>query len=96
MIFYYFAVTCFLYEYWIQFHLKHAKQGDDCESMKLAIAYMFICVGIFHLFDPVIFSLGARYGFIQPIFYKRFDHFGFLVRQNGLKAQWSAVTSLGE
>ena len=41
-------------------------------------------------------SLEARDGFIQPIFYKRFDHFSLQIRQNASKKQWSAVTSLGE
>ena len=41
-------------------------------------------------------SLEARDGFIQPIFYKRFDRFSLSNRHNGLKKQWSAVTSLGE
>ena len=30
-------------------------------------------------------SLGARDGFIQPIFYKRFDRFSLQIRQNALK-----------
>ena len=30
-------------------------------------------------------GLGARDGFIQPIFYKRFDRFSFSIRKNGLK-----------
>ena len=28
---------------------------------------------------------GARDGFTQPIFYKRFNHFSFSIRQNALK-----------
>ena len=31
------------------------------------------------------FSLGARYGFTQHIFYKKFDHFSLQIRQNALK-----------
>ena len=41
-------------------------------------------------------SLGSRDGFTQPIFYKRFESFSLYIRQNELKKQWSAVTSLGE
>ena len=41
-------------------------------------------------------SLGACDGFIQPISYKRFDHFSLQIRQNALKKQWSPVTTLGE
>ena len=41
-------------------------------------------------------SLGARVGYIQPIFYKRFDPFSLQIRKTGLKKQWSAGTPLGE
>ena len=40
--------------------------------------------------------LGASDGFTQPIFSKRFDRFSLQIRQNGLKKQWSDVTSLGK
>ena len=39
-------------------------------------------------------SLGACGGFIQRIFYKRPDHFNLQIRQNGLKKQSSAATTL--
>ena len=33
----------------------------------------------------VMYSLAAREGFIQPIFYKRFDHFSLQIKQKALK-----------
>ena len=41
-------------------------------------------------------SLGARDGFIQPIFYKRFDHFSLLIRQNAFKKTVVSCDVTGE
>ena len=65
---------------------------DFCSILIVLASLEILHFGILGLYN----SLGARDEFIQPIFYKRFDRFSFWIRKNGLKKQWSAVTSPGE
>ena len=67
---------------------------------------VLLCNTLWEEFSIIVFSLKhdlfitnglrAHDGFTQPTFYKRFDRFNLLIRQNTLKKQWSAVTSLEE